>query len=346
MEKDIIKRIENIINIRNIDENEILFHLKNLVYEIELENLPVKESRTLEELFDESIKSLENNNGNPVFKSGYNNLDALIGGFSPGELVIFGSRPGMGKTLLLSNLAINISKNAPVLFLTYENSESVLTSRIISALSGISTNRILEKNITDEEKSRIISLGEVIKNHKILINDSIESSVAAFKASCLKHINENNIKIVIVDYIQLMRSKRYRNNRESEISYISGELKNFARENKICIIAASQLSRAVESRGGNKSPMLSDLRESGAIEQDADKVIFVYRPEYYGLSEDSDGNDSEGITELIIAKNRNGIIGTATLMRDADFTSLSDYNGHVNDFSFSLDRINELENPF
>ena len=142
----------------------------------------------------------------------------------------------------------------------------------------------------------------------------------------------------------MMSSNRYRNSRELEIGYISRELKNIAKDNNVCVIASSQLSRAVESRGGNKRPMLSDLRESGAIEQDADKVIFIHRPEYYGFLEDEEGNNLSGVAELLIAKNRNGRVGDVRLMVDKDFTRFKDFELVNREFSLSNYRLGELDN--
>jgi replicative DNA helicase len=144
----------------------------------------------------------------------------------------------------------------------------------------------------------------------------------------------------------MISSNKYRNNRELEISYISRELKNIAKDFNVCVIASSQLSRAVEQRGGDKKPMLADLRESGAIEQDADKVIFVYRPAYYGFVFDENGNNVEEITELILAKNRTGSLGVVKLLRDSNFTNYRNFDGFKNEFSFSKNRMEELDNPF
>jgi replicative DNA helicase len=144
----------------------------------------------------------------------------------------------------------------------------------------------------------------------------------------------------------MMSSNKYRNSRELEISHISRELKNIAKDFNVCVIATSQLSRAVETRGGSKHPQLSDLRESGAIEQDADKVIFIYRPEYYGILCDEYGNNTAGLTEIILAKNRNGILGTVRLLRDANFTNYRDFDEYKNDFLFSKSRLDEIEPPF
>jgi replicative DNA helicase len=253
----------------------------------------------------------------------------------------------MGKTQLLVNISLNISVSTPVLYFTFDLSEFLLTSRFISSLSGIAVNKILQHELTDEQKENLASIETKFANHKILVNDSCNNSISALKAHCQKQIQENGVKVIVVDYLQMMSSNKYRNSRELEISFITRELKNIAKDFNVCVIASSQLSRAVESRGGLKHPQLSDLRESGAIEQDADKVIFIYRPEYYGLECDEDGNSTAGVTELILAKNRNGSLGTVKLLRDANFTNYRDFDQYKNEFSFSQSRLDELiaKNP-
>jgi replicative DNA helicase len=169
--------------------------------------------------------------------------------------------------------------------------------------------------------------------------------MSAFRAHCQQHIDAHGVKIIMVDYLQMMSASKHRNSRELEISYVSRELKNIAKDLNVCLIATSQLSRAVESRGGayhSKHPQLSDLRESGAIEQDADKVIFVYRPAYYGITHDENGNDIQSLTELILAKNRNGKLGEVKLQHNENFTNYTAFKEYKNEFTFSEKRLNEL----
>ncbi len=324
MKTEIKKRIATITGNQSADDSEILIQVKDLLDEIELENKPPKDSKTIFELFSENLKIIQSDYSGNLIKTGFASLDREIGGFSLGEFVVIGGRPSMGKTQLLTTLALNISLSTPVLYFTYDLSEYLLTSRFMASLSGIATNKILQNNLTDDEKIELFSLKKQIQKHKIFINDSCHNSVSAFKAQCLKQIQENGIKIIIVDCLQMMSSKKDKNDRKHEINNFSKELKNIARDNNVCVIASSQLSRAVEFRGGDMRPQLSDLRESGAIEQDADKVFFIYRLEYYGITEDTEGNSAEGQAELIISKNKNGSLGTIKLQRDAHFTTLKD----------------------
>lgn len=347
MKQDIINKIQDIIGNQNTDEREILFQLKGVLYETEMQNQIARESKSIADLVSENLTQLkeETHQGNAI-KTGFAEFDKLFGGFGLGEFIVIGGRPSMGKTQLLVNLSLNISIETPILYFTFDLSEFLLTSRFISSFSGIAVNKILQNELTDEHKNKLASVGNKFSKHKILVNDSCNNSFTALKAHCLKQIEENGVKVIVIDYLQMMSSNKYRNNRELEISHISRELKNIAKDFNVCVIASSQLSRAVESRGGDKRPQLSDLRESGAIEQDADKVIFIYRPEYYGLECDENGNSTAGLTEIILSKNRNGSLGTVKLLRDANFTNYRDFDEYKNDFSFSKRRLDEIDSPF
>jgi replicative DNA helicase len=345
---EILRTLRTIINDNALDEKELIHRLKSVVFDNELASYQASESKSLLDLYAENISGWqESAGGGELIKSGFNNLDALIGGFSPGEFVVIGGRPAMGKTQLCVNLALNISKNQPVLYFTFDLSEHLLTSRFLAAITGISASRILQHDLSGDELLRVTSLKEQLQQYRVSFNDSCNSSLPAFRSHCIRQIEENGIKIIMVDYLQLMSSNRYRNSRELEISYITRELKTLARDHQVCVIATSQLSRAVESRSMAGLPKLSDLRDSGAIEQDADKVIFIYRPEYYNIDVDEQGNNTEGLTELIVAKNRNGAVGSAKLMRNGIFSSFTDYVEPVNEFTFSRGRMDEIENaPF
>lgn len=349
MKQELKNKIENIIsNNPDADDREIAFQLKQLLYKTELQNSVVKDTKSIADLVSESVNQLKSNSqNNNTIKSGFADFDKAFGGFGLGEFIVIGGRPAMGKTQLLVNLSLNISQTIPVLYFTFDLSEHLLTSRFIASVSGIPASKILQHDLTVEEKNKLSLVESQLSKHKLFINDSYNNSLTAFKAHCQKQIEENGVKVIFIDYLQMMSSSKYRNNRELEISYISRELKNIAKDFNVCMIATSQLSRAVESRGGSKHPQLSDLRESGAIEQDADKVIFIYRPEYYGLECDYDGNSTAGLTEIILAKNRNGSLGSIKLLRDNHFTNFRSFDTYQNDFSFSQNRLDEMtaKNP-
>lgn len=338
------EKIEKIIKRPYSDERELLYHLKQVILETDVHTTQVRESKDITQLVNESIKQVQDKMlPVNVVKTGFTELDRHFGGFLLGEFIVIGGRPAMGKTQFLVNICLNISTSNPLLYFTYDLSEFLLTNRFISSMTGIPIGRLLQHELTEDESQKLASVTNKFGKHKILINDSCNSSVSELKAVCKKHIEENGVKVIVVDYLQMMSSNKYRNTRELEISYISRELKNIAKEYNVCVIANSQLSRSVETRGGDKCPQLSDLRESGAIEQDADKVLFLYRPEYYGIEFSGEGESTAGIAEIIIAKNRNGSLGKVKLMRDSEFTSFRDFTGFKKDFEFSKNRLDEID---
>ena len=341
MNSTLLSQIEKLISNQNTDEKELLFHLKKMLHEVEVQSSNARESKSISTLVSENLNALKNGNkGDHLIPSGFKNFDDAFGGFSAGEFVVIGGRPSMGKSQLLVNLALNISVTHPILYFTFDLSQYLLTTRFISALSDIAVHKILQNDLQKEEEDKLLSIEGKMDRFQLFINESCNSSMSALKAHCKKMIEEQGVKVIMVDYIQKMGSSKYRYNRESEISYISGELKNIAIDNNVCVIAASQLSRAVETRM-HRRPQLSDLRESGAIEQDADKVILIYRPEYYGEEYNDDDNSTEGLMDVIMAKNRNGVLGTIQLIRNANFTNYKDYES-PGDFNFSKNRLAEL----
>lgn len=346
MKSYIINKIQNLIENQALDEKELLFQLKGVLYEGESQIQLPKESRSIVDVVSENLIMLESETYKAnIIKTGFNSFETLFGGFALGEFIVIGGRPAMGKTQLLINLSLNISVETPVLYFTFDLSESLLANRFISSLSGIEINKILQQEFTDEEKGKLASMGNLMSQYKIFVNDSFNNSISALRAHCQKQIENHGVKVIIVDYLQMMSSLKYRHNRENEMSYISRELKSIAKDFNVCVIASSQLSRAVESRP-IKLPQLSDLRESGAIEQDADKVIFLYRHEYYGIACDENGESTEGITDVILAKNKRGGVGNAKLLRDAHFTNFTDFIRTSRTFSFLKSRIDEIEDPF
>jgi len=344
MSQNVKNKIEAIIGNQNIDERAMLEQLKNLLHETESKNSLARNSKSIAELVADNIRRIqENENQSHVIKSGFDSFDNLFGGFGLGELVVIGARPSMGKTQLLVNLALNISSSTPVLYFTFDLSASLLTHRFISALTGIAVNNLLQQKLTDEQKERLSTLEATFANHKILVNDSCNNAIPTFKSLCEKQIKENGVKVIVVDYLQMMSSSRFVDSRDLEISYIIRELKSLAKDFNVCVIATSQLNRAVELRGGDKRPQLSDLRESGAIEQDADKVLFIYRPEYYGFMQDEYGNSTQGLVELIVAKNRTGHLGSIYFKRNATLSAYEPYDEPQHQFNFSPNRLDELK---
>lgn len=346
MKQEIIHKIQDIITNQSSDERELLFQLKELLKETEEQISNVRESRNIAELVAENLTQLkEVTHEGKLIKTGFTEFDKNFGGFGLGEFIVIGGRPSMGKTQLLINLSLNISVTKPVLYFTFDLSEFLLTSRFICSCSGIPVNKILQHNLTENEQQQLTLIGAEFSKHKIFVNESCRNSLAALKGYCEKHVQENGVQVIVIDYLQMMSSTKYRNSREHEISHISRTLKSIAKDLNVCVIASSQLSRAVESRKESKRPQLPDLRESGAIEQDADKVIFIYRPEYYEIECDEWGNNTAGLTEINLAKNRTGSLGTIKLFRDAYFTNFTDFDDYKNLFRFSKNRLDEIDTP-
>jgi replicative DNA helicase len=348
MKQDLIIQLEKIIGDSQADEKEIIHRLKRLLYEADLQSPSARPSQNIADLISQNLNLLSNGAPNEnMVKTGFAEFDHTFGGFALGELVVIGGRPGMGKTQLMVNLALQIAQSYPILYFTYDLSIYSLSNRFLASASNIANDKILQKQLTPDELERLTAQKKAFSHLPLYINDSCNNSMSAFRAHCQQQIDAHGVKIIMVDYLQMMSASKHRNSRELEISYVSRELKNIAKDLNVCVIATSQLSRAVESRGGayhSKHPQLSDLRESGAIEQDADKVIFVYRPAYYGITNDENGNDIQSLTELIIAKNRNGKLGEVKLQHNENFTNYITFMEYTNEFTFSEERLNELKN--
>ena len=247
--------------------------------------------------------------------SGMMNIDRVTGGFHPGDLTIIAARPGMGKTALALSIARNVGVafKRPVAIFSLEVTSQQNVSRLVAMESHIELHRIRDAKLDPVDFQKISQLNDLI-NSNIFIDDTPGISMLELRAKCRRLRSKEKIQLIIVDYLQLMRGEQNRNgNREQEISSISRGLKSLAKELEVPVIALSQLSRALESRAGDKRPMLSDLRESGAIEQDSDNVVFLYRPDYYKIFEDEEGNDLRGKVEYIISKHRHGELATALL---------------------------------
>jgi replicative DNA helicase len=354
MNKSIIESIDKLLHNKSIDDNSRLMEIQRVITEQQTTKIKVDDSKLLKDIFKHNLEIIKNNTQlDNQISSGYENLDHLIYGFGLGEFIVFGGRPAMGKTTLFLNLALRISINNPVLFFSFDLSESALNSKVISNLTSITKDKIKKNQFDKMDLLQLEQAEEKINHYELYINESCSNSIIDFRLHCEKMINEKGIKVVFIDYIQLMSASKFGNRRELEISYISRELKRIAKELKISVIASSQLSRAVEMRGGDKRPILSDLRESGALEQDADKVIFIYRPEYYGFHQDEDGNSNVNRMQLIVEKNRTGALGIVDLECNLATSFITDYcddNSTINNidgFKFSDERLDELNNdPF
>jgi len=294
----------------------------------------------------ENIETLRNKeDGLSGIPSGFTNLDRVTSGWQQSDLVICAARPGMGKTAFALTMARNIAveHNTPIGFFSLEMSSEQLVNRLIASEAELGASKLRKGDLADHE---MVQLHEKIKHLSeapIFIDDTPALTIFELRAKARRLVKNHGVKIIMIDYLQLMQAGGNSGNREQEISTISRSLKGIAKELKIPVIALSQVNRGVESRTGvgSKRPMLSDLRESGAIEQDADIVTFIYRPEYYKIYEWDNGDDSRGQGELIIAKHRNGslknvrlkFIGEFAKFSDLDYFEESDFDNNDNNSS-------------
>ena len=286
------------------------------------------------------IEEIAKQEGLSGVSTGFEKLDKLTSGWQPSDLVIIAARPGMGKTALALSMARNISvqQQIPVAFFSLEMSSVQLITRLISSETGLSSDKLRTGKLADHEWQQLNIKVSDLESSPLFIDDSPSLTIFELRAKARRLASSHGIKLIIIDYLQLMNigSSNKAGNREQEISTISRNLKALAKELDIPVIALSQLSRAVETRGGTKRPILSDLRESGAIEQDADIVSFLYRPEYYGITEWDDDlkTPSEGQGEFIVAKHRNGALDSIKLKFIPNLGKFEDLGGFDSPFEF------------
>ncbi|WP_027127173.1 replicative DNA helicase [Gelidibacter mesophilus] len=317
IQRSLIK-ISNEIIESAYDETKDVFDLLDQaeakLYEVTQGNIK-KSTETAQSLVIQAKKKIEdisNKEGLSGIPSGFDKLDKLTSGWQESDLIIVAARPGMGKTALTLSMARNIAvnNNIPVAFFSLEMASVQLITRLISSETGLSSEKLRTGKLEKHEWEQLNVKVKALEKAPLFIDDTPSLSIFDLRAKARRLASQYGIKMIIVDYLQLMTAggSQSGGNREQEISTISRNLKALAKELSIPVIALSQLSRAVETRGGSKRPLLSDLRESGAIEQDADIVSFIYRPEYYKIDEwdDEERSPTEGQAEFIIAKHRNG----------------------------------------
>lgn len=284
-----------------------------------------------------------------MIQSGFQVFDSTFGGFSKGEYTIIAGRPSMGKSQFLVNLALNmLDLDYGVAYFSFDLNKTHLLTRLLACKSKIAASKILQNKLTDSEKAQVEKDAVVISTKNLHICDAAIYKLEALEEECRRLVKEHQVTVVFIDYLQMIdnmiNSGAYYN-RDKEIGKISRKFKKLAMDLNIAIICSSQLNRSVETRGGEKKPYLSDLRDSGNIEQDADKVIFIYRPEYYGLSEDQYGNSNKYLVEIILAKNRNGSTGSFNLSRTPEFTGFKDYEFLIEEKMIEIpkDRLKDFD---
>jgi len=314
-----------------VDVFDLLDNAESKLFEVTQGNLK-KSSEVAQSLVTQALQKIEdisNQEGMSGVQSGFTKIDDITSGWQPSDLIIIAARPGMGKTAFVmsmaKNIAINFNKGVAIFSL--EMSSVQLITRMISSETNLPSEKLRRGNLLAHEWEQLNVKVKDLSKAPIFIDDTPSLSIFDLRAKARRLVSQHDIKIIIIDYLQLMTSgtSNKTGNREQEISTISRNLKALAKELEVPVIALSQLSRAVETRGGSKRPLLSDLRESGAIEQDADIVSFIYRPEYYKLTEwdDEERSNCEGQAEFIIAKHRNGGLDSIRLK----------FTGHLAQFS-------------
>ena len=314
------------------DVFQLLDKTEQAIFQISDSNLR-KNYDSMRDLMKLAIKEIQerknHKDGLTGVASGFTKLDRLTSGWQKSELVIIAARPGMGKTAFIVSALRNaaVDFETPVAIFSLEMSSIQLVNRLISAEAELESEKIKRANLADFEWQQLVHKTNRLTAAPIFIDDTPALSILELRAKCRRLKAEHNVQLIVIDYLQLMRGDTIGGgNREQEIASISRALKSIAKELNVPVIALSQLSRAVETRGGDKRPQLSDLRESGSIEQDADMVMFLYRPEYYKILEDEGGIPTHGLAELIVAKHRNGSLDTVKLKFIGKFTKFADYD--------------------
>ncbi len=303
----------------SLDINDLLDYSESQLFEVAQGNIK-KEIVKINLLIEDAIKQIEEASKRKDhlsgIPSGFTRLDRLTSGWQRSDLIIIAARPSMGKTAFVLSMARNIAidHKRPVAVFSLEMSSLQLVNRLISCESELPSERIRNGKLNNEEWKQLDAMIKPLENAALFIDDTPAISIFELRAKCRRLKKQHDVQAIIIDYLQLMVGPpEIKGNREQEVSVISRSLKSIAKELDVPVIALSQLNRSLEMRAGNKRPQLSDLRESGAIEQDADIVCFIHRPEKYGILEDDEGRSTIGMAEIIVAKHRNGPIGDIKL---------------------------------
>jgi len=311
-----------------VDIDELMQETESNLFELSQKNMKKEYTQidpVIKQARDLIDKAASNKGGITGVASGYHKLDDITSGWQPSDLIIIAGRPAMGKTSFALSMAKNIACDyqTPIAFFSLEMNNVQLVNRLISNACEIRGSKITNGQLYPDEWDRLDKRTNILLGAPLYIDDTPGLSIFELRTKARRLVNEHGIKVIMIDYLQLMNANGMRfNSRQEEVSTISRSLKGLAKELDIPIIALSQLNRGVESREGleGKRPQLSDLRESGAIEQDADMVLFVHRPEYYHILQDDHGNDLRGKAQIIIAKHRKGATGDVLLEFRGEYT--------------------------
>ncbi len=335
VQRELIRASDEILQ-RSFDESRDLADLLNFA---EQEIFKVAEGHISKEvqssgnimretlrLIEEASKKGGKINGVPT---GFRDLDKLTLGWQPSDMIIIAARPSMGKTAFVLSMARNIAveEQKPVAFFSLEMSATQLMMRLLVAEAQLDSRDVRSGRLTPDQWNHLEKAAKPLSEAPLYIDDTPALPVTEFRSKVRKLKAQHDIQLIVIDYLQLMTGPQdTKGNREQEVAYISRTLKAIAKELNIPIIALSQLNRSVESQGGSKRPQLSNLRESGAIEQDADIVAFIHRPEYYGLTQLEDGTTTKNLAEIIVAKHRNGATDTIRMKFLNDYAQFCDFD--------------------
>jgi replicative DNA helicase len=313
------------------DVHDLLDSAQQKIFELAERNMR-NEAQPVSIIIEKAIAEMESTIGKEFsgVPSGFTSLDRITSGWQPASLIIVAARPSMGKTAFVLSMArsIAVDFNRGVAFFSLEMSSIELIKRLMISETGISSEKIKNGKLEEHEWYQLETKIQALSGSPLYIDDTPALSIFEFRSKARRLVRNHKVEIIIVDYLQFMTGPPEKSAmREQEISAISRSLKAIAKELNVPVIALAQLNRNVEMRAGSKRPQLSDLRDSGAIEQDADIVAFIHRPEYYGFFEDEQGNSTVGIAEIILAKHRNGAVGEVKLRfrsEEAKFYDLED----------------------
>ncbi len=343
------------------DIDDLMERAEGMLFELSRTNMK-QDYTQIDPVITQAVKIIqdaaENKDGLTGIPSGFDDLDKITSGWQPSDLVIIAGRPAMGKTSFALSIAKNavVDYNTPTAFFSLEMNNVQLVNRLISNACEIEGSKILSGNLSDADWKRLDSNLSKLQGAPLYIDETPALSIFELRTKARRLVREKGVKLILIDYLQLMNANGMRfGNRQEEVSTISRSLKGLAKELDIPILALSQLSRHVEQRDGieGKRPVLSDLRESGAIEQDADMVLFVHRPEYYKIYEDEHHNDTRGRAQIIIAKHRKGKTDDVLLTFKGEFTRFANLEDNYvapipggKIIPSAMNSVNMDDNPF
>ncbi len=332
-------RISSEIQNRAFDQTEdvddLLEFSQQAVFDVAFGSIK-KDTERIDSIMEQSFAQIEEaaarEDGLSGVPSGFVSMDKITSGWQPSDMIVLAARPSMGKTAFVLSMTRNmaVDHKQSIAFFSLEMSSVQLVNRLISSETELGSEKIRNGQLQDHEWRQLEEKTKKLSKAPIFIDDTPAISLFELRSKCRKLKSQHGIDLVIIDYLQLMTGPpETRGNREQEVSTISRGLKAIAKELNVPIIALSQLNRSVEMRSGDKRPQLSDLRESGAIEQDADIVMFIHRPEKMGITEDAEGNSTKGLAEIIIAKHRNGAVTDVELRFREQFARFEEPSGSL-----------------